>query len=234
MALLIPIWAITLIAIVGGVALGVGLYFIIKAIRNSKKYQKDIITISSPEGYNYALAQTNLVRSACNASIYASPSGIIPSPTPVQIKDLVWDDTLAEMAQKYSEKMAKCNCTSHYLYNGCGGCDSKSGEDTYSQNPESGQNLALVSVPSSNKLSEEQIYQYAINSWSEEGYKNTLNHYTAMVWKDGTTLGCGIAYVENDNTNKYYVTCQYGSSNDSIPNTEGDESENVLCTIPIN
>ena len=241
----IPWWAILIILTVVAIGLGFGIYFILKATKNNNTPSSDIDTVSSPSGQNAVLEMSNQVRSTCGCTnIISSPSGNINSaPTSQDCVNIVpplrWDSKLEEMAISYSKLMAKCNCKSHYLYNGCNGCNSTSGISTYDQNPESGQNLEKINTPSKNPLSEENIYLTAISKWANEGWSskssNYLNDYTAMNWKNGTTVGCGISSVEKENIITYYVVCQYGADSDeNIPNLENYAEENVLCTIPIN
>jgi hypothetical protein len=241
----IPWWAITIICILAAIGLGFGIYFIVKALQNNNTPSSDIKTVSSPAGQNAVLEMSNQVRSTCGCTtnIISSPSGNIPS-APINedcintVPPLTWDDKLEDQAISYSKLMAKCNCMSHYLYNGCDGCNSSSGESTYDQNPESGQNLAKITTVAENPLSEENIYLTALSGWANEGWNghsDDLNHYTAMNWKNGTTLGCGISSVEKGDNITYYVTCQYGADSDeNIPNLQNYTHGNVLCTIPIN
>merc|ERR1712172_331910 len=70
-------------------------------------------------------------------------------------------------------------------------------------------------------------YGLAQSSSTEDG--ETVGHYTAVVWKSTTKLGCGTAeFMHHSGTVRDYWVCQYGSSRG---NTNGLFGDNVLAPI---
>lgn len=116
------------------------------------------------------------------------------------VGDLSWDDSAYQYAQKNADNY---DC---------------SGVLTHTHGP-FGENLAagFSSGPS------------AVKAWYVEGESfnyqspNTYNHFTQVVWKDSTKVGCAYKDCSAENW-KLYVVCEY----DPPGNVIGQEKQNVL------
>lgn len=117
------------------------------------------------------------------------------------VPDLVWDDTLYAYAAQYA---ANYDC---------------SGTLTHSGGPY-GENLALGYT-----------LEGAIDAWYAEGDNydygscSVLNHFTAVVWKSSTHVGC--ATKQCNNAWGEYLICSYSPAG----NVVGECSENVLPLV---
>jgi hypothetical protein len=127
-------------------------------------------------------------------------------------KTMSWDVGLADYAQRYAEELANnTNCQLKH-------------SDSYGL-LSAGENLAM-----SYGYSTDQAIKNAINGWANEGYGKdatgpVTGHYTAMMWKDTTKLGCGLA----QNGDCTIISCNYS---DTYPNVGGQYESQVLCTKP--
>jgi len=224
--------SLTLVAI--GLAIFFGIYFTRK---NNKDNETGPIT-SEPSG-----EETGPITSEPSGEetrTYVEFSNSIRNKCSSNTGNLTFSSTMEKEAQDYADKMKKCGCMSHYLYDGCEGCNSSSSNTSYEQANPSGQNLYMRTT--SANLSDEQLYKDAINSWASEGFDgNSTNHYTAMNWASGTTIGCAISSdtgtYQNSPVNYYYVACQYGAPSEiKLPNvnpTKSNLNSQVLCTEPL-
>jgi len=194
--------------------------------------------ISQPSGEEIGPAGTIISEpSGEETRDYVEFSNSIRNKCSPNIGNLKFSSTMEKEAQDYADKMKNCGCMSHYLYDGCGGCNSASNNTSYEQANPSGQNLYRRVI--SKKLSDEELYKDAINSWAGEGFNgNSTNHYTAMNWASATTIGCAISSdtgtYQNNPVNYYYVACQYGAPTElELPNvnpTPSNLNSQVLCT----
>ena len=110
--------------------------------------------------------------------------------------NMVWSIDLAESAQAYADRLAQNGEFEHDALN-----------DAY------GENLFAASY--------QVDYLDAINAWySEKPYYNYANnscesgqmcgHYTQIIWKDSTEVGCGMAqYQVGQYKNYLVVVCRY-------------------------
>jgi uncharacterized protein YkwD len=116
--------------------------------------------------------------------------------------NLEWSSTLQQYAQNYADNF---NCAS--------------GDLKHSGGPY-GENLYLGATSGKD----------AVDGWYDESKtydwntQTTYDHFTAMIWKSTTKLGCGIKDCRADNWG-YYVICSY---NDAVPNMLGEAKQNVL------
>lgn len=136
-------------------------------------------------------------------------------------KTLSWNQDLADYAQSYAEALAS--------ENNCGLSHTFGGHGSYSDK-NAGENLAMYM--SSSGVDSATAAVKAVNGWAGEGYGagatgSVTGHYTAMMWKDTTELGCGFGI--NDATNCAVTACNYASV---APNMMGQYDTEVLCTSP--
>lgn len=118
-----------------------------------------------------------------------------PTPTPA-LADLAWSDTIAATAQSWAN-----NC--QFMHNTTSGY----GENIYA---------AAGFTPTANDAvsswaSESVDYDYASNTCAAG---KVCGHYTQIVWRGTTTLGCGIQYCTTNSPfagfpNWYFVVCDY-------------------------
>lgn len=108
---------------------------------------------------------------------------------------MVWDDTVAQTAQEYAQYLAESGKLEHDMGSGYG------------------ENLAVTYSTSPYKDAvrmweeEKQYYHYDTNS-CDSG--KTCGHYTQVVWKSSTHLGCGAArYEKGKYTGAWVVVCRY-------------------------
>ena len=114
---------------------------------------------------------------------------------------LEWDDSLAQYAQNYADKY---DC---------------SGSLTHSGGPY-GENLA-VGYTSQGTIDAwyNEIEKY---NWSDSGFSESTGHFTQVVWKSTTKVGCGSK--QCGGSVGTYIICSYNPAGNFI----GDFSENVL------
>ncbi|MBN2825562.1 MAG: hypothetical protein JXQ76_09575 [Campylobacterales bacterium] len=106
--------------------------------------------------------------------------------------DMAWDDTLAFGAQAYADYLASTGRFEH---------DSSGyGENLFAASYNTGYLDAINSW-----YSEKSSYNYANNSCN-----GVCGHYTQMVWKNSTKLGCGKAtYTKGSYSGGTVVVCRY-------------------------
>ncbi|CDH12511.1 related to Protein PRY2 [Zygosaccharomyces bailii ISA1307] len=116
-------------------------------------------------------------------------------------ESLEWDDSLAQYAQNYADKY---DC---------------SGSLTHSGGPY-GENLA---VGYSNQGTIDAWYnEIEKYNWSDPGFSDSTGHFTQVVWKSTTKVGCGSK--QCGGSVGTYVICSYNPAGNFI----GDFSENVM------
>ncbi len=137
------------------------------------------------------------------------------------VPEMKWDSAAEKIAQAYSDKLASSGAFEH------------SG-NTYTDGSWLGENLfkcwggtecILNNDPSDNWYSEISSYDF-----KNPGYISGTGHFTQMVWKGSTKLGCGIG-VGSDGSN--VVTCNYHPGGNVLgyfeqnvfpPTNSGDDS----------
>ncbi|KAK4438022.1 Basic form of pathogenesis-related protein 1 [Sesamum alatum] len=118
----------------------------------------------------------------------------------VGVGPVVWDTTLANYAQNYAnQRISDCALTHS---NG-----------VYGENLAKGSSSSFSGVTAVNMwVAEKQYYDYNTNSCIGG---NQCLHYTQVVWRDSTRLGCARVQCNNG---WYYVVCSY----DTAGNWEGE------------
>lgn len=151
---------------------------------------------------------------------------------------LVLDDDLNKSAQEYAEKLAKMN----------EGVSTKKRyfQHSKNRNEDVGENLAYYATSDSNKVNTENILNKSVKLWYDEiedyNFKNPelslssgkkVGHFTQLVWKETTKVGCGAAKTNmkmkdsEDNDVEaigVFVVCHYSPQG----NIRSEIKENVL------
>jgi len=93
-----------------------------------------------------------------------------------------------------------------------------------------GENLyAFAGVP----MAAAQLGQDAVDSWYDEikaydfkkpGFSMKTGHFTQVVWKGSTEVGCGLAEAKKGSAPAYYVVCMYNPPG----NYQGQFPQNVV------
>lgn len=103
----------------------------------------------------------------------------------VGVPALTWNDSLAADAQRWADHLAATGTFEH------------AGND---ENPSSGENLAMGSSGYSAEAlaqlwaDEKALFKYgAFPDVSTDGNWFNVGHYTQMIWKDTTAIGCALA-----------------------------------------
>jgi pathogenesis-related protein 1 len=104
-----------------------------------------------------------------------------PAPDP-QLDSLVWDDGLADIARAHAEE-----CRFEHNTDAGSGYPGSVGENLYIRGSASVTPADVVGL----WAAEAQAYDYATNS-CEPG--KVCGHYTQLVWRETTRLGCGEAF----------------------------------------
>jgi len=129
--------------------------------------------------------------------------------------------SLAATAQAWAENLARTGNFQH---------------SSRSQRNNAGENLYYFATTQSN-IAPEQLAQQAVKSWYDEvanydfnrpGFSMKTGHFTQVVWKASTQLGCGAArgtLQQNGRVfNAFYVACHYAPAG----NFQGQFPANVL------
>uniref|UniRef100_J3MIC4 SCP domain-containing protein n=1 Tax=Oryza brachyantha TaxID=4533 RepID=J3MIC4_ORYBR len=115
----------------------------------------------------------------------------------VGVGPVTWDDTVAAYAQAYAEQR-RGDCQLRHSDSG-----GKYGENIFWGS--AGAAWSAADAVSS-WVSEKEWYDHDSNSWAApEG--SSCGHYTQVVWRDSTAIGC--ARVDCDNDLGVFITCNY-------------------------
>ena len=138
-----------------------------------------------------------------------------------ECKNMKWSSDLAAYAQDYATKLA--------TENGCNLSHSYKGHNSY-QDKNAGENLAMYMQYGGVDANTGALN--AVNGWAGEGYGEdavgaVTGHYTAMMWKDTTEVGCG--YGINTDKNCMVTACNYANV---APNMLGQYDQQMKCTKP--
>jgi len=136
--------------------------------------------------------------------------------------DMEYDDDLAAGAQAWAEHIAGLGYLDH---------------STDSQRPGQGENLALTAVGSNAgtymTTPAVAVFNWYAESW-EDNYNYNVNamqnagHFTQVVWKGSTKVGCGVATVESGGMKKTYIVGRYSPPG----NYGGQFTSNVMPLKP--
>ena len=148
----------------------------------------------APANWKSHLARNNCARKT-----------VIPAASPA-LGSLSWNAALATQAQNYAN-----NC--NYAHSGMAGV----GENIYAGAVSSGFPSNVEIAAANDWLSEQSGYNYAANTCSI----SQCGHYTQMVWRSTTSVGCGIRQCTTNSpfqppfTNWTFVVCQYSPPGNS-------------------
>lgn len=128
----------------------------------------------------------------------------VPGNTGGPLPNLEWDDALATASQTYAETLAKTKCGSidH---------DDNRGDDVGENLYTSGTTDASAPPGSgadavASWVAEKADYTYASNTCAPE---KACGHYTQVVWRDTTKVGCGRATCTADDFVNTVWVCRY-------------------------
>lgn len=136
------------------------------------------------------------------------------------VSAMTLNSTISATAQAWAEKMAA------------------SGDFDHEDQQKYGENL-YVSYTTASSMNAGKLAQEAVKGWYDEikaysfeqpGYSSETGHFTQVVWKNSTQLGCGAAQgkamIDGTNYNAFYVVCRYNPrGNMDMP---GEFQANVL------
>ncbi|KAF6204145.1 hypothetical protein GE061_002485 [Apolygus lucorum] len=167
---------------------------------------------------------------------YVASGGVATQPSAQNMREMRWDDELAQLAQKWAD-----GCLFEH--------DPKK---TNRKGAFIGQNLALFTTNVKAKL-DAPDFTNMVQGWFNEvyqfGYNGTFNynsgHYSQMIWGSTFKIGCGYSGYYQKNLYHNYLVCNYypaGNTRGSLPYEFGrrdcEEHElfsswryNNLCTI---
>lgn len=146
----------------------------------------------------------------------------LPPPTPSQVQNealsthnhfraqhrapaLTWDSTLAKYAAQYA---------SH--------CEFKHSHGPYGENIAAGYPSVTTAITA--WYNEQQNYDY-----QQPGFSMQTGHFTQVVWKGSTRLGCASVPCDGKNgTPGNYVVCEYNPPGNNIADNNIYFNENVL------
>ncbi|XP_076759286.1 venom allergen 5-like [Xylocopa sonorina] len=130
-----------------------------------------------------------------------------PQPRAYNMKTMVWDDALANVAQRWANQC-------HFGHDSC-----RNDARFYV-----GQNAALTGTTGTVKTSPADIAQMWYDEVSKMNknqvqkfvFSENVGHYTQLVWANSDRLGCGKIVYKPNNWTYYYVVCNYGPGGNII------------------
>jgi pathogenesis-related protein 1 len=138
-------------------------------------------------------------------------------------KPLFWSDDLAKDAQSYADTLAQSGEFEHDVKNE----SNEYGENLYAVVNSNGE-IPTFEEAVDNWYVEEQFYRYSDNSCSVDADNtqtvglttyHTCGHYTQIVWKDTSLIGCAKAkYIMGDLKDGYVIVCKYSTPGNIIFN----------------
>lgn len=127
---------------------------------------------------------------------------------------LKWNSKLSSLAQNQASKLCKKDAIFHP--------DTKYGGNIY-----------IAFLNSNSNVNKQEQAKNSVNNWYNESAKYNYNnpiysietaHFTQLVWKNTTQIGCGLTSCMQDNQKLIYIDCLY----DPPGNFESAYTENVL------
>jgi len=121
----------------------------------------------------------------------------------VDVSPLVYSQSLAQSAQKWSDKLQANNCSPQHDTN------TPYGENLYWSSYTGGSNSGLEDTPAivvNAWASEKADYNYSKNSCAPG---KVCGHYTQIVWEDSTEVGCGVSICQKGKTQTEVWVCRY-------------------------
>ena len=120
--------------------------------------------------------------------------------------DLVWDETVAKDAQSYADELALSGAWEHDPKNSTGYTNGPYGENLYTSTEKITLKFATEAW-----ADEKQYYTYGkIGDASSCVSGEMCGHYTQIIWKDTSKVGCAMSkYTTGDYENWYLVVCKY-------------------------
>jgi|GEM_PF-1693107 len=175
-------------------------------------------SISAEDG----LSVHNAVRSKANQGLYDGQ----PIPNP-QLKDMTWDDSLAESAQQYANQ-----CVWEHSSNRI-----NVGENLYVEGSSSASHVTPISQAVESWASEFSLYDFN-SATCQPG--EMCGHYTQIVWQESLLVGCAVTkcnpmldsngnlLFSTDFPTANFIVCHYGPSGNLVGlppyDTDGGDS----------
>ncbi len=141
-------------------------------------------------------------------------------------KPLSWSDDLERDAKSYADTLANSGDFVHDPKN-IDGYDREYGENLYASVNHNGE-IPTFEEATDNWQVEEQFYNYGDNSCSVDADNtvqvgitvyDTCGHYTQIVWKDTSLIGCAKAqYKTGGLKDGYVIVCKYSSPGNIVFN----------------
>jgi pathogenesis-related protein 1 len=120
--------------------------------------------------------------------------------------NLTWNDTIATDAQSYADEMSKSGAWEHDSKNHNGYKNGVYGENLYI-----GTLKPTFTIATQAWIDEKEFYHYGVigdDGTCDEG--EICGHYTQVIWKDTTEVGCAMSqYVTGQYKDWYIVVCKY-------------------------
>ncbi len=111
----------------------------------------------------------------------------------VGVPDLVWSDSLAKESMKWAEHLADINTMKH-------------SETSAGENIASGVNVDYATLVDISWGKEKSDFVYgAFPDCSKSNIWQHVGHYTQMIWKNTTEVGCAVAKKKD----KAFLVCRY-------------------------
>lgn len=127
---------------------------------------------------------------------------VVPAANPA-IPAMAWSDTIATAALTYA---SQC----HYAHSG----NPLYGENIYAY-ATTGSHVPTLGEATLAWADEEPYYNYSSNTCSAPNPPGTCGHYTQVVWRTSTQVGCGLVYCTQNSpfgspfNNWYFAVCNY-------------------------
>ncbi len=130
--------------------------------------------------------------------------------------NLVWDETIAKDAQSYADELAISGAWEHDPKNTSGYTNGAYGENLYTSTQK-----VTLEFATEEWAAEEQYYTYGeIGDSSTCVSGEMCGHYTQIIWKDTSKVGCAISkYKIGQYKNWYLIVCKYQTPGNYVGQT---------------